>query len=127
MFQEKQNEARMEAKESIAKIQEENKKVFNKRRKEANKYCENDLVAIKRSQLSPGLKLAAKFLGPYRIIKILRNDRYMVEKVGNHEGPFQTSTAVEYMKPWVSDSIENTDEEDDSEEESLVKAFEDEC
>lgn len=30
----------------------------------------------------------------------LRHDRYLVEKVGDHEGPQQTSTSVDNMKPW---------------------------
>jgi len=36
-------------------------------------------------------------IGPYRITKVLRND--VVEKVGEHEGPYETST--EYIKRWV--------------------------
>jgi len=46
-----------------------------KRKKEkALNYGESDLVAIKRTQQRPGLKLANKYLGPYRIIKALRNN-----------------------------------------------------
>lgn len=75
MLEESQDELRTEAKEAILKIQQE------KRRKEARKFKENDLVAIKRTQLGPGLKLASKFLGPYQVIKVLRNDRYMVRKL----------------------------------------------
>ncbi|KAK2574722.1 hypothetical protein KPH14_013009, partial [Odynerus spinipes] len=99
MFQEERDDARTKAKESIAKVQDENRKNFNKKRKDARTYRDNDLVAIRRTQLGPGLKLAAKYLGPYRIAKALRNDRYVVEKVGNHEGPQQTSTAADSMKP----------------------------
>lgn len=51
----------------------------------------------------PGLKLAAKYLGPYEIVRVLRNDRYNVRTVGEHEGPFQTSSAADYMKPWIND------------------------
>jgi len=35
-------------------------------------YHENDLVAIKSMQQGPGLKLANKYLNPYKIIKILQ-------------------------------------------------------
>ncbi|KAL0103493.1 hypothetical protein PUN28_017622 [Cardiocondyla obscurior] len=62
-----------------------------------------DSKAIKRTQTGSGLKCAAKFLGPYQIIKALRNERYIVRKVGEHEGPNETSTAVDHMKPWVED------------------------
>ncbi|KAI4476537.1 hypothetical protein M0804_013516 [Polistes exclamans] len=54
-------------------------------------------------QQGPGLKLANKFLGPYTIIKQMRNNRYLVRRVGEHEGPLQTSTAADYMKPWISE------------------------
>jgi len=49
------------------------------------------------------MKLGSKYLGPYEIIKILRNNRYVVRKVG-HEGPWETSTAADYIKPWASES-----------------------
>jgi hypothetical protein len=50
-------------------------------------YHENDLVAIKRTQ--PGLKLALvetrnKYLGPYKIVKILRDNQYVVRKIDDH-------------------------------------------
>ena len=48
-------------KENIFKIQEENRKSFNKRRIKANCYKPGDLVAIKRTQFGPGLKLKPKF------------------------------------------------------------------
>ena len=38
------------------------------------------MVAIRRSQLRPGLKVVAKFLGSYRVVQVKRNDRYSVEK-----------------------------------------------
>lgn len=62
-------------------------------------YHVDELVAIKKMQMGPGLKLAAKFLDPYRIAKVLRHDQYVVEKVGSHEGPCETSTVVDQMKP----------------------------
>jgi len=65
-------------KENIAKIQKENKCGFDRKRKKALIYQENDLVVIKRIQQGPGLKLANKYLGPYKTVKILRNNRYIV-------------------------------------------------
>lgn len=103
-FEEERNETRERAKEAIEKIQAENKRNFNKRRKKAPNYQVDDLVAIKRTQIGSGLKLAAKFLGPYRITKVLRNDRYIVEKIGSHEGPRETSTVADQMKPWTREN-----------------------
>lgn len=59
-----------------------------------------DFVAIKRTQLGPGQKFLPKFLAPYRVIKVMRHDRYVIEKVGDHEGPQQTSTSANNMKLW---------------------------
>lgn len=77
MFQEDRDELRNQAKESIRQIQQENRQGFNKRRKPATSYNVGDLVAIKRTQAGLGLKFAPKYLGPYRILKVLRNDRYI--------------------------------------------------
>jgi hypothetical protein len=82
-------------------IRKKNRRGYNRKRKKASTYREKDLVAIKRTQQGPGLKLANKYLGPYEI-KVLRNNRYVVRKVGDHEGLWETSTAADYIKPWAS-------------------------
>lgn len=82
-------------------------------RSEKNRqFSENDLVAIKRTQQGPGLKLANKYLGPYKIIKTIWNNRYVVRKVRNHEGPWETSTTVDYIKPWANGIEDSSDEEE---------------
>jgi len=99
---------RMEAKSNISKIQQENRRSFNKGRKKELNYKINELVAIKRTQYGTGLKLKPKFFGPYKVVRTLPHGRYDVEKVGDHEGPGKTSTVAEYMKKWnpQSDSAE---------------------
>ena len=100
MFQENREEIRREAKEQISKIQVENKKTYNKKRKEARKYMYDELVAIH---------------GPYRITRIMRHDRYGVEKVGEHEDPNHTTSSADHMKPWIDDfSEESSDSDNDS-------------
>lgn len=64
-FQQGREEARDCASEQIKKVQEENRRGYNKKRCDAQKYKVGDIVAIKRTQQGPGLKLAIKFLGPY--------------------------------------------------------------
>jgi len=103
VFGEARDEIRIQAKENIKKIQEENQRSYNKRRKIAKTYCTGDLVAIRRTQQGPGLKFASKYFGPYEVTRVLRNDRYMVRKVGEHEGPMETTTSVDYMKFWIQD------------------------
>ncbi|KAK9695246.1 hypothetical protein QE152_g32713 [Popillia japonica] len=119
---------RLAAKQYILKIQEENRKSFNSKRKEAHnkrkeahKYRIGDVVAIKRTQFATQGKFKSKFLGPYKITAVRAHDRYDVEKLGNVEGPYATSTAADFMKPWAA-PVEHYD--DSSEEAETV--FEDE-
>lgn len=49
LFLEKREDLRQRARENIGKIQEENKRSYNKTRKTPNVYKEGDLVAIKRT------------------------------------------------------------------------------
>jgi len=101
VFQEERDHLREGARKAISKIQAENKKSYDGKRKEPSSYAEGDLVAIQRTQGGPGQKFCTKYLGPYRIKRVLRNDRYIVEKVGENEGPRNTSSAVDHMKPWI--------------------------
>lgn len=89
------------AKKQIEKVQQENRKQYNLRRRQPRKYQINDLVAIKRTQLGSGLKLRSNYLGPYRIVKVKSNDTYDVIKEGDQEGPMKTSTCAGYLKGWV--------------------------
>ncbi|GIY30577.1 hypothetical protein CDAR_318741 [Caerostris darwini] len=61
-FQFQRSRIRQEAKANIKKIQAENKKAYDKKRKKAIKYHIGDLVAIQRTQFGVGLKLRPKFL-----------------------------------------------------------------
>lgn len=99
-FNRERDELRTQAKQQIDKIQNENRKTYNAKRKAATNYQINDLVAITKTQFSTGAKLKPKLLGPYKITKSTGNDRYEVEKVGNHDGPFKTTTSADNMKAW---------------------------
>lgn len=111
-FENDREELRDQAKKSIERVQRENKKNYDAKRKEAFPYREGDLVAIRRTQHGPGLKFAHKYLGPYEIIKVLHNDRYVVRKIGEREGPIQTSSSADPMKPWIVDDDNNSDNEE---------------
>ena len=66
------------------------------------------------TQGGPGLKLHSKFLGPYRVVKVTWNNRCIVQREGEHEGPRTTSTTAEYMKWWnvgISDVNESIGDE----------------
>ncbi|GBO13087.1 hypothetical protein AVEN_210995-1 [Araneus ventricosus] len=56
-FEAQREELRKHAKQQIFKIQEENRKTYNLRRREPKPYRVGDLVAIKITQSGPNLKL----------------------------------------------------------------------
>lgn len=66
-FEEELNQTRIRAKEQILKVQSENCGSYNLKKGEKKRRT-------KRTQLGPGRKLRAKYLGRYRIIKVESND-----------------------------------------------------
>nr|XP_012151023.1 PREDICTED: uncharacterized protein LOC105663868 [Megachile rotundata] len=62
------------------------------------------------NEFGPGLKIKAKFLGPYKVTKIKRNNKYEVVRIEDREGPRLTSTSADFMKRYGS--ISSGDEED---------------
>lgn len=101
-FLDDRQEIRNRAKIQIHKIQTENTQQHNKRCKDAHKYEMGDHVYIKRTQFGTCMKLKPNFLGPYRVTKVNRNERYMVEKEGDGEGPRQTCTSADNMNIYSS-------------------------
>jgi len=112
-FEDDRDELRSEARKNIERVQRENKKNYDAKRKKAFCYRDGDIVAIRRTQQGPGLKFASKYLGPYEIIRVLRNDRYLVRKIGEREGPRQTLTSADSMKPWTHDDDDGISDEED--------------
>nr|XP_012139076.1 PREDICTED: uncharacterized protein LOC105662310 [Megachile rotundata] len=105
-FVDERVELRKTAKENLLKVQEENRRNYNRRCKKATVYQEGDLVAIKRTQFGTGLKIQKKYLGPYKVSSFKGNNRYEVIRVGKGEGPSITTTAADYMKPFKEFSSE---------------------
>ena len=110
----------------IEKIQEENRRTYNARRKPSTKYNVGDIVAIKRTQFGPGLKLSIKFLGPYEVTEIQGKDedgydRYGLERIGEGDGPGKISSGT---WPGHADDLESDDS--DGEDRSLSDSGEEE-
>lgn len=93
-FDDSRRKLREDARKQIEKVQQENKKRYKQKRlrKAANKYHLDELVAIKCTQLGPGVKLRPKYLESYHIIKVKSNDIYDVEKIADAEKPCRTTT-----------------------------------
>lgn len=90
----------------MSKDQKVQKVRFDATRAAAQTYHEGDLVMVlKTDNIASGTsrKLLAKHKGPFRVVKVLLNDRYEVEDL--REGlrkKFRTVTAVDKMKHWVT-------------------------
>ncbi|GFW98076.1 hypothetical protein TNCV_2491321 [Trichonephila clavipes] len=84
-LQEQRNQLRQDAKRNIQKIQAENKRTYDRKRKRAPRYQKGDLVAIQRTQFGAGLKLRPKTLGPYKVIEVRPRDRYNLERCTSRE------------------------------------------
>lgn len=118
-FNDERERVRETAKRQIQIVQDENRKTFNKKRKAAHLYAIGDLVAIKRTQFGAGLKLCAKYLGPYKVTFVKGAERYDVIKIGDdHEGPRKTSSCAEFMKPWTSNYGEDSSDSEEGSSEA---------
>lgn len=102
-FNETRSEMRAKARQSIQKIQEENRRNYNRKRTAPTEYQQGDLVAIKRTQFVQGAKLHPKYLGPYEVTEKKNNERYGLRKIGTGEGPMNTTSSADMMKPWIGD------------------------
>jgi len=89
LFQDSRNDLRLKAKSQILKLQSENKKTYNLRRKPARLYNVGD---IKRTQFGGGLKLKPKFLGPYQSRKSSTTTPTMSRKSA-------TQTVQKFLQP----------------------------
>uniref|UniRef100_A0A1Y1KDT7 Uncharacterized protein n=2 Tax=Photinus pyralis TaxID=7054 RepID=A0A1Y1KDT7_PHOPY len=78
---------------------------YDKRRRKATAYKVGDLVlwraaATDRADTKVSHKLANKFDGPYRIAKVMPNDRYLIEAIKGVRGykRFQATVAVDSLR-----------------------------
>lgn len=97
---------RDEAREKIIEKQIKDQEKFNSRRKPAKRYSEGDLVRVERQYPHDGQsqKLVMKFQGPYRVLKALPNDRYVIEDTPlsrKNNRRYEAIVAVDKMQPWL--------------------------
>lgn len=113
---------REEVNESIELNQQKQKHRYDSGRAPATVYKEGDLIKLTRTNYytqGNSTKLLSKFVGPYRIVKILGNDRY---KIGDIPGlkekkrPFESVVAADRIRPWIQINSEDnvTDSDDDN-------------
>jgi len=84
-----------------------NKAYYDIKHKQANTYSLGDYVMVRNVDTTPNTckKLIPKFKGPYKILKILPNDRYVVADIEGYQVtqiPLNTVIAARDIKPWVT-------------------------
>lgn len=102
------DEARRKAGARISDQQLKDKLNFDSKRVTNVSFSIGDLVSIKRDTPSDGKskKLVVKYQGPYRVAKVLPNDRYLIEdtpltrKKGKRR--YENIIAIDKIKPWLS-------------------------
>jgi len=87
---------RARAAERIERSQKYNKEYFDRKRKSAHVYKIGDYVMIRNVDTSKGIshKIIPKFKGPYEVVRVLRNDRYVIRDVSDHQ---MTKTLRRYL------------------------------
>lgn len=97
-------ELRIKVSEKTVAAQAKQKARFDKSRKKAKVYAEGEVVMVMKTD-SPNTgtsrKLLPKFKGPFRITKVLFNDRYEVQDMRENSRKLKTVVAVDKIKPWV--------------------------
>lgn len=76
---------------------------FNKKRVPPIQYSVGDLVMVLKTDnpaTGGSRKLHPVFKGPFKILSVLPNDRYVLEDLRDNK-KFKVVVAVDHMKPWV--------------------------
>lgn len=96
---------RERAAEKIKQSQRYNKEYFDRKRKPAHIYKVGDFVMIRNIETTRGTsyKIIPKFKGPYEVMRVLRNDRYVIRDISNHQmtqKPYEGTWETANMRPW---------------------------
>lgn len=97
---------RSDASDRIKENQNKNKDRFDRHRKLPHKYKEGDLVRVVRAIVSgsgKSKKLESKCQGPYRIKKVLPNDRFLVvdTPLTRKGKAYENVVAIDKIYPWM--------------------------
>lgn len=111
---------REQVKDSIDEQQEKQKQIYDKGRHPARVYAEGELVKITKTTFAndgKSKKLLPSYIGPYRVVSLLGNDRYRVAAIPGLTGTKnrrQTTVAADRMLPWVNVAALEVNESDSS-------------
>ncbi|KAL0812161.1 hypothetical protein ABMA28_009538 [Loxostege sticticalis] len=110
---------RSDASDRIKENQRKNKERFDKHRKTPTKYKEGDLVRVVRAIVvgsGKSKKLESKCQGPYRIKKVLPNDRFLVvdTPLTRKGKSYENVVSIDKIYPWMSFSAPADSSSDES-------------
>ncbi|KYN50035.1 Pro-Pol polyprotein, partial [Cyphomyrmex costatus] len=100
------NQIRDIALQASNRVKDYNKAYYDKRHKHPTKYSLGDMVMIKSTAIKFGedRKLHLPYRGPYRIAKVLDNDRYVVQDIPGcqiTQKPYNGILTSDKLKPWI--------------------------
>lgn len=99
------DELRSDITTHISQQQRAQKERYDQSRRDATKYKDGDLVLVQITSdpaTGSSKKLHPKFKGPFRVRKVLINDRYEVEDLREGCRKSRTVAAADRMKPWIT-------------------------
>lgn len=99
------SQLRRDVEAHVNREQQAQKERYDKSRREANKYSNGELVLVQITSdpaTGSSKKLHSKYKGPFRIQKVLINDRYKVEDLREGRRRSQTVVAADRIKPWIT-------------------------
>lgn len=112
---------RSEVKERIDEEQEKQKQRYDQNRRPARVYSEGDLVKITKVSFNndgKSKKLLPSYMGPFRVTKVLGQDRYKIASIPGFSGSTSkrtTTVAADRMLPWVHiAALQLNDDDSDS-------------
>lgn len=108
--------------------QEKSKERYDRKRKTPKEYREGELVLVKKQRTGEGSKkLLPHYKGPFKIVKTLPNDRYILEEIeGSHRSkraPYKNVEAVDKLKKWVPETGISSSSSDNETESDLPGKF----
>lgn len=101
------DEIRQAASDKIKEVQQKQKEKHDAHRVAAPTYKVGELVKITKISFrnkGKSTKLLPKFIGPYKVAKVLGNDRYEISTIPGFKQSrlYETVVASDRMRPWIN-------------------------
>jgi hypothetical protein len=100
------DQVRQEASDNIKIAQQTQKQKYDNNKQPAHIFKEGDLVKVTKTNFyndGKSKKLLPKFIGPFKVVKCLGNDRYNITHVPgfNKSRKYDSVVSADRMRPWI--------------------------